>query len=281
MTSNPFIGIGLRHPHYKGVFEEKPNVDWFEVHSENFFQNSTQTYKFLQNLSQDYAISLHGVGLSLGSADLCKQHLTRLKNLTEAVSPFLVSEHLSWNNLNNMALPDLFPLPYTQESFEIFVKNIDITQNYLNREILIENPSSYIEYSDSELSEVDFLISLCQKTGAKILLDINNIYVSSMNHGWDPKVYLRAIPKSLVKEIHLAGHSQKQIDETQILLVDTHDSFICDPVWELYQLAIAQFGFVPTLIEWDANIPPLNVLVNEAHKALKYSCKEQTLYVEA
>ena len=147
---------------------------------------------------------------------------------------------------------------------------MEFAQTFLKRELLIENPSSYLEFEESTFSEMDFLVALCQRTGAKILLDVNNIYVSCMNHGWDAKKYLEAIPKELVKEIHVAGHSQKIIEEGKVLRVDTHDNIVCDEVWELYRLAIARIGKVPTLLEWDANIPPLDVLVREAKKALNY-----------
>ncbi len=270
MTSNPLIGIGLRYPHYKLVLKEKPNIDWFEVHSENFFQNSGPALRLLQEIGEHYPISLHGVGLSLGSQPLSIRHLERLKSLIAAVNPFLVSEHLSWNNSGHIALPDLFPTPYTAESFDIFCQNIGLTQDFLKREILIENPSSYLEFKDSELTEVDFLVSLCQETGAKILLDINNVFVSSTNHGWDPAKYIASIPKTLVKEIHLAGHSVKKMSENEEVLIDTHDNFVCKEVWDLYKIALERFGPQPTLLEWDASIPALSVLTHEAQKALAY-----------
>jgi len=271
MTSNPFIGIGLRHPHYDDVLNHPPTVDWFEVHSENFFLPGSPIFQKLLIIREQYPISLHGVGLSLGSADgLDPAHLKRLWALMMEIQPFLISEHLSWNRYNRIAVPDLLPLPYHRESLDIICQNVEFAQTFLKRELLIENPSSYLEFEESTFSEMDFLVALCQRTGAKILLDVNNIYVSCMNHGWDAKKYLEAIPKELVKEIHVAGHSQKIIEEGKVLRVDTHDNIVCDEVWELYRLAIARIGKVPTLLEWDANIPPLDVLVREAKKALNY-----------
>lgn len=267
MTSNSLIGIGLRHPHYHQVLEEQPPIGWFEVHSENFFHQGGLSLNILLAIRKHYPISLHGVGLSLGTADgIQQQHLTRLKHLIELVDPCLVSEHLSWSRIGHHYLPDLLPVPYTKESFQIFCDNIDKTQHFLKKQILIENPSSYFEYKLSEQDEAAFLVALAQKTGAYILLDINNVFVSCSNHGWDAKQYLASIPRSLVKEIHLAGHSIKKIADDTILRIDTHDGLVCQEVWQLYADAIKQFGMIPTLIEWDANIPALSVLIEEASK---------------
>jgi len=270
MTLNQLLGIGLRYPHYQCVLEQMPPVGWFEVHPENFFYNKGPSETLLKQVAEHYPISLHGVGLSLGSPELSKQHLKRLKALINVVNPFLVSEHLSWNRVDNIALPDLFPIPYTEESFTIFKKNVNDTQDFLGCEILIENPSSYFEYQTSEMHEVDFLVKLCQETHAKVLLDVNNIYVSCTNHGWDPIHYLSTIPKDLVKEIHLAGHSVHKIDNHTAILVDTHDGPVCNEVWALYEQAIKRFGAQPTLFEWDTNIPSLEKLVEEALKATHY-----------
>lgn len=271
MTSNPFIGIGLRHPHYQKVLEDRPSIEWFEVHSENFFHNGGPTLNVLFNIREHYPISLHGIGLSLGSASgLDDNHLSRLKKLIHSMNPFLVSEHLSWNSLNEFHLPDLLPIPYNQESFNVFAKNISKTQDFLGREILIENPSSYLEYHSSDRDEAEFLVKLCQKTGAKILLDINNIFVSCSNHGWDAQNYIDKIPHDLVKEIHLAGHSSQEISPEKTLLIDTHNNSVCDEVWELYGYALQKLGSIPTLLEWDADIPSLDFLMEEASKALNY-----------
>ncbi len=266
------IGIGLRHPHYRQVLEERPDIGWFEVHSENFFHPGGLIVEMLIQISEHYPISLHGVGLSLGSAQgIPSSYLERIKTLINRVSPFLVSEHLSWNRIGTLAMPDLLPVPYHAQSLNIFCDNINFTQDFLGREILIENPSSYLEYKASSLQEVEFLVSLCERTGAKILLDINNIFVSCHNHGWDPHQYINAIPKDLVKEFHLAGHSIQSISPDQTIRVDTHDHPVCIEVFELYRLATARFGMIPTLLEWDAQIPELSVLMQEASKALHYA----------
>ncbi len=276
MTSNPLIGIGLRHPHYSQILEELPSIGWFEVHSENFFYKSGPAIDMLCAIREHYPISLHGIGLSLGSADnISIDHLKSLKRLIKRVDPFLISEHLSWSRIGDVYMPDLLPIPYTDESLNIFCDNVNLAQDYLEREILIENPSSYLEYGSSNQKEIDFLVTLCERTGAKILLDINNIFVSCSNHGWDAKKYIDSIPKALVKEIHLAGHSAKIIAKDQTILIDTHDNKVCKEVWELYAHAIKRFGSVHTLLEWDAQIPELSFLIKEANKALKYLPNKQ------
>jgi uncharacterized protein len=279
LNSNDLVGVGLRHPHYSYVLEHKPPIGWFEVHSENYFMKGGPALQLLDKICEDYSLSLHGIGLSLGSADgLDKKHLTRLKELIERFSPFLVSEHLSWSRVNETYFPDLIPLPYTEETFTLMAQHIDEAQTFLEREILIENPSSYLEYKDSIFSETDFLTSLCQKTGAKILLDINNVYVSSFNHGWDVSSYVQAIPPELVGEIHLAGHSLKTFEDGSVLRVDTHSSCVCDEVWDLYHQAVQQGIHVPTLIEWDEDIPDFGVLMKEASIAQSYLEKKRVAY---
>lgn len=270
MTSNPLIGIGLRHPHYGEVLQGPLPIDWFEVHSENFFFQGGPALDLLLKVRERYPVSLHGVGLSLGSAQISSNHLRRLRELIDKVEPFLVSEHISWNSIGSHHLPDLFPIPYNDESLQIICQNIDQTQTFLGREILIENPSSYIEYHASTHTEIDFLITLCQTTGAKLLLDINNVFVACSNHHWDTKAYIEKIPPSIVREIHLAGHQIKSLSQNQILRIDTHDKPVCQEVWDLYQLAVKRFGQVPTLLEWDNHLPPLAELIQEAHKAKQY-----------
>ena len=276
MRKSPKIGIGLRTPHYHQILAEKPNIDWLEVHSENFFMLGGLALSKLLEIRKYYPISLHGIGLSLGSASGVNQlHLERLKNLIEKIDPFLVSEHLSWNQDNGIYLPDLLPIPYNNESMQIFCDNINVTQNYLQREILIENPSSYIEFSSSSYDEAEFLSEVTRRTGAKILLDINNIFVSCSNHNWDAINYIRSIKRENVHEFHLAGHSIKDINEKAFLRIDTHDNFVCKEVWELYSFACQYIGNCPTLIEWDAEIPELNILLKEAYKILDYCSKEE------
>lgn len=271
MNLTQLIGIGLRRPHYKEIIAKKPSIGWVEVHSENFFPQGGNILGIIKSISEIYPISLHGIGLSLGSvSEVCKNHLQSILNLIKLTNPKFVSEHLSWGRINGVYIPDLLPTPYTEEAFEVFKKNILITQDFLNREILIENPSSYFEYKSSNQDEAEFLSELCKATGAKILLDINNIFVSSCNHKWDPKKYIDSIDVNLVKEIHVAGHSIHKLSNEEILRVDTHDNYVCKEVWELYSYAIKRFGNIPTLLEWDSEIPPLTTLIDEAFKAQDY-----------
>jgi uncharacterized protein (UPF0276 family) len=271
MCSNSLIGIGLRQPHYKQVLEELPSIGWFEVHSENFFQFNGAAINLLSSVRQHYPVSLHGVGLSLGAArGIEDNHLLKLKQLIDIIQPCLISEHLSWGQVGNYHLPDLLPIPYTQESLDIFCRNVNQVQEFLGREILIENPSSYLEYQVSELTEADFLSQLCIRTGAKILLDINNIFVSSENNNWHAQNYIDLIPRDLVKEIHLSGHSTQQITSEKLLRIDTHDNHVCQEVWQLYDYALKKFGPTKTLLEWDAKIPTLSILINEAQKVQQY-----------
>lgn len=280
MDLNQLLGIGLRYPHYAKVIEDRPSIGWFEVHSENFFHQGGPAINTLSLIREHYPISLHGVGLSLGSDNnaALKNHLTSLKELIDDINPFLVSEHLSWSYINGVYLPDLLPIAYTKKSLDLFAKNINSTQEFLKREILIENPSSYLEYNLTDMEEVDFLISLCNVTGAKILLDVNNIFVSCSNHNWNAKKYIDKIPTNLVKEIHLAGHSKKSMTNGEVVLIDTHDNIVCQEVWDLYEYAIQRFGPVHTLLEWDAKIPDFSILLSEAAKASSYLEKSKRLY---
>lgn len=265
------VGIGLRHPHYYQVLEEQPNIGWLEVHTENFMLKGGPLLELLFSIRQSYPLSFHGIGLSLGSADgVSEEHLKRIKELSQRFEPFLISDHLSWSNIGQTFLPDLLPLPYTTESLQIFTENIDKAQNYLQRTLLIENPSSYLEYTNSEYSEATFLSELTKRTGAKILLDVNNVFVSCSNHQWNIMDYINTLPLFAVQEIHLAGHSIKHDDNNNILRIDTHDDYVCAEVWELYQHVVNHLGKIPTLVEWDANIPSLDTLLMEAYKAHDY-----------
>jgi uncharacterized protein (UPF0276 family) len=256
-------GIGLRAPHYRELLERQPDVGWVEVHSENYFGEGGQPRRFLERARRDYPLSLHGVGLSLGSADaLDRGHLTSLKALVEHFDPALVSDHLSWSAFGGRHLNDLLPLPYTEESLRVFCDHVDEAQTFLGRQMLIENPSSYVAYRHSTIPEWEFLQTVVERTGCGILLDVNNVYVSATNHGFDPLTYLAEIPVPPVKEIHLAG-----FDRGEHCLIDTHGTPVADPVWSLYAAALERFGPVPTLIEWDTDIPPLDVLLAEAAKA--------------
>ncbi|MDQ5909419.1 MAG: uncharacterized protein QG599_1514 [Pseudomonadota bacterium] len=260
-------GIGLRADHYDAVLETQPPVGWLEVHSENYFGAGGKPLKVLERVRADYPLSLHGVGLSVGSIDpLDQRHLTALKNLIRRFEPALVSEHLSWGSVDGRHFNDLLPLPYTEEALDHFSERVIAVQDVLGRQILIENPSSYLQYVASVIPEWEFLVEVAGRTGCGVLLDVNNIYVSARNHGFDASAYLQAIPLALVQEIHLAGFVVNRFDDGEIL-IDTHSQPVCPAVWALYRQAVQRFGPVPTLIEWDTDLPALAVLVAEAQQA--------------
>lgn len=263
-------GIGLRSQHYRGVLESRPNVGWFEVHSENYFGKGGAPLYYLEKIREDYPVSLHGVGMSVGSVDaLDVQHLKKLKGLIERIHPGLVSEHLSWSSFGGDYLNDLAPLPYTSETLLHLVDRLAQVQDTLGRQVLVENPSSYLEYQHSTYQESEFLNELSRRSGCGILLDVNNVYVSCHNHGWDAFEYLQGIAAERVGEIHLAGHTANRVSDKDIL-IDTHNQPICAEVWALYQTALQLIGAMPTLIEWDTDVPALSVLVDEARQAATF-----------
>jgi uncharacterized protein (UPF0276 family) len=260
-------GIGLRAPHYRHVVESRPDVGWLEVHSENYFGDGGPPLDYLERARERYPVSLHGVGLSLGSTDpLNREHLHRLKRLIARVDPGLVSEHLCWSSVEGRYLNDLLPLPYTEEAVAHLVARIGEVQEFLGQQILIENLSSYLQYAHSTILEWEFLATVAERADCGILLDVNNIYVSARNHRFDPLIYLRAIPSARVQEIHLAGHMIKRFDDGDIL-IDTHNARVSAEVWALYRETLAHFGPRPTLIEWDTDLPELAVLLDEAAHA--------------
>jgi uncharacterized protein (UPF0276 family) len=260
-------GIGLRAAHHEEVIARSPPVGWFEAHSENYFARGGSPRRVLAQVRRNYPLSLHGVGLSLGSTDpLDAQHLAQIVELTRELEPMLVSEHLSWGSAGGRFTNDLLPLPYTEEALHHMVSRIAQVQDALGRQMLIENVSSYLQFEHSQIDEWDFLAELARRSGSGLLLDVNNVYVSAMNHGFDALAFLRGIPRESVQEIHLAGHSIHTVGGRQIR-IDTHGSPVCDDVWALYSAALERFGPVPTLIEWDSDIPALDVLVAEARKA--------------
>lgn len=260
-------GIGLRPPHFRRVLAERPPVPWFEVHSENFFCAGGEMLRMLQDVRRDYPLSLHGVGLSLGSSDrLHQEHLAKLKTLVQHVQPALVSEHLCWGAVGPRHLNDLLPLPYTEEALDLMVEHVSRAQEYLGRELLMENVSTYLSFTHSTIPEWEFVAGLSRRSGCGLLLDVNNIHVNSVNHGFDPHAYIRAIPAAAVREIHLAGFTAKP-GLGAPLLIDTHSRPVSDEVWALYRETLAHVGPVPTLIEWDQDIPELEVLQAEAAKA--------------
>lgn len=260
-------GIGLRAQHHADLLRDQPDIGWLEAHSENYFADGGAQIDYLLALRASYPLSLHGVGLSLGSIDpLDPEHLRRLKRLVHMSEPALVSEHLSWGALGGAHLNDLLPLPYTREALSHMAARVGEVQDYLGRQILIENVSSYLEFNGAEMTEWEFLDALAERSGCGILLDVNNIYVSSRNHGFSARTYISHMQRRHVLEIHLAGHSVNRYDDCAVL-IDTHSRPVCDAVWSLYEYAIASFGRTPTLIEWDTDIPTLQVLVAEAHRA--------------
>jgi uncharacterized protein (UPF0276 family) len=260
-------GIGLRFSHHRAVIERRPDVAWLEVHTENYLGGGANV-RALETVREAYPLALHGVGLSLGSAQgLDRAHLDRVKVLADRLEPGLVSEHLSWSVVDARYLPDLLPLPMTEEALQAVCRNIDECQAHLRRRILVENPSSYLRYRHSTIPEWEFLATVARRTGCGILCDVNNIHVSASNHGWSPTQYLAALPKEAIGEIHLAGHSVRTLDDGRQIRVDDHGSRVCPEVWGLYREAIARFGELPTLIEWDNDIPALDVLLDEALQA--------------
>jgi uncharacterized protein (UPF0276 family) len=263
-------GVGLRSHHHRDAFNSHAKAGWLEVHSENYFGKGGAPLRYLESIRADYPISLHGVGMSVGSVDeLDYKHLRKLKDLIVRIEPGLVSEHLSWSSFGGHYLNDLAPLPYTDETLAHLVARINEVQEFLNRQLLIENPSSYLEYDYSTYMESSFLNELARRSGCGILLDINNVYVSCANHGWNPLDYIQDIDAERVAEIHLAGHSVNTVAGRNIL-IDTHNGPVSEPVWELYRFALQRLGRVPTLIEWDADLPVWQVLIGEADKADAY-----------
>lgn len=260
-------GIGLRGPYHGEFIRERPPVAWLEAHSENYFAEDGIARGALERIRAHYPISLHGVGLSIGSTDpLDKNHLRRLRTLVDCIEPALVSEHLSWGAIGGHHLNDLLPLPYTEEALDHMVRRIHEVQDALQRPILVENISSYLEFTASAIPEHEFLVSVSQRSGCSLLLDINNIHVNAVNHGFDPVAYVDGIPPRRVAEMHLAGHTSRNFGEREIL-IDTHNTPVCEPVWELFRHAVERFGPRPTLIEWDSDYPPLETLLREAAAA--------------
>jgi len=263
-------GIGLRARHHALIPTVLPAVGWFEAHSENYFGDGGPARRALEKVRAHYPVSLHGVGLSIGSTDaLDRQHLQQLRGLIHAIEPALVSEHVCWGSIGGMHFNDLWPLPYTEEALRHMVRRLAEVQDFLGRQILVENVSSYLDFAGPDMTEWEFLAELTRASGCALLLDVNNIFVSAMNHGFDPAAYLAAIPRNSVREMHLAGHSVQQAGGAEIL-IDTHGSPVCAAVWRLYESALARFGPVPTLIEWDTDVPELEVLVAESQRADRY-----------
>jgi len=263
------VGVGLRAPHVAEVMATRPAIAFLEVHTENYLGGGPAVAG-LERLRHDYAVSLHGVGLSLGGADpLDRRHLMRVKGLVERIQPALVSEHLAWSVGGGAYLNHLLPLPYDESRLEATSRRIEQVQETLGRAILVENPARYLRFRHSPISEPEFLTELARRTGCGILLDVNNVYVSSYNFDEDPLAYLDAMTTGAIGEIHLAGHATNDADGRTIL-IDDHGSCVAEPVWDLYRRALARFGPVPTLVEWDTNLPELTVLLDEAARAERF-----------
>jgi uncharacterized protein (UPF0276 family) len=257
------IGIGLRQPHYREVFERRPELAFLEVHSENFFLEGGASMHALERAREAYPISLHGVGLSLGSADrLAAEHLAKLKRLVDRVEPALVSEHLCWGAVGGVHMNDLLPLPHDARTLALLADRIDHVQSTLGRRLLVENLSAYVAFRATEMTETAFLAELARRTGCGLLLDLNNLYVNAVNFGFDAHAGLSELDGDAIGQVHLAGHAV--VDDC---LVDTHGAVVCDPVWRLYEDACRRFGPRPTLIEWDTDLPALDVLLEQAAQA--------------
>ena len=260
-------GVGLRAQHHTEILSRLPQVGWFEAHSENYLAAGGMHREQLLQIRCRYPISLHGVGLSLGSNDpLKREHLLALHRLVQTVEPVFVSEHLSWGSIDGTFLNDLLPLPHTDEALRHMSARVTEVQDFLGRQLLIENISSYLRYRCAEVPEWEFLAALVHETGCGLLLDVNNLFVNAMNHGFDAHTFLHGIPTSAVQEIHLAGHTVMQLEGRDIR-IDTHSTHVSPEVWRLYRAALNRFGPLPTLIEWDAEIPELSVLEAEADQA--------------
>ncbi len=257
------FGVGLRTSHYTAILNEWPRVDWFEAITENYLDSGGRPVHILEQVRQKYPIALHGVSLSIGSVDpLDQNYLKRLKILIHRINPAIVSDHLCWSDVQGEELHDLLPLPFTEEALKHIVRRIQQVQEFLSRKILLENVSSYVTYKHSAIPEWEFLTEIAKRSGCGILLDVNNVYVNAVNHRFDPRTYLRSVPREFVGQFHLAGHT-----DMGEYLFDTHSARVIDPVWKLYEEAVRLFGNVPTLIEWDEEIPEFPVLMDEVNRA--------------
>jgi uncharacterized protein (UPF0276 family) len=260
-------GIGLRSSHHASIPRDRPDVGWLEAHTENYFQAGGPAVRALERCRASYPLSLHGVGLGLGSADpIDREHLRRVRDAVRRFEPALVSEHACWSHVDGEHFNDLLPLPYTEAAVEHLAARIREVQDFLGRQLLVENLSAYVAFAESQLSEGAFLAAVVERSGCGLLLDVNNAYVNAANLGLDVEAFFDELPVHAVQEIHLAGHARRRIGEHE-LLIDDHGSAVCAAVWALYERALRRFGPVPTLIEWDTEVPGLATLVAEACKA--------------
>jgi uncharacterized protein len=261
-------GTSLKHEHLPAILDDGKQRSFFEVHAENYMGAGGPPHHALETIRGDYPVSLHGVCMSLGGPQpLDKAHLKRLRNLVARYEPALVSEHLAWSSHEETFFNDLLPLPYNELTLARVCDHIDEMQNAIGRTILLENPSTYVAFRESAMSETAFIRSVSRRTACGLLLDINNVFVSATNHGFSPFEYLADFPLSQVREIHLAGHVQQADDEGDVLLIDSHDGPVADPVWNLFETVVIKTGPVPTLVEWDGNVPDWQILKAEASAA--------------
>lgn len=259
------FGLGLRTEHYSDFLETPQAVDWLEIISDNYMVSGGKPLAILDEIRANYPMVMHGVSMSIGSANgLNKEYLKKLKTLADRIQPMWISDHLCWTGVHGRNMHDLLPLPYTEEALQVIKRNVEQAQEVLQRPLILENVSSYVEYKASQMTEWEFLAELCKATGCRLLLDLNNIYVSAHNHGFSPTTFMKGIPIESVAQFHLAGHLDKGNH-----LIDTHDHPVCDGVWEIYQQALNHFGFIPTMIERDDKIPPLADLLAELDIARK------------
>ncbi|ADZ69280.1 DUF692 domain-containing protein [Polymorphum gilvum] len=261
-------GVGLKPDHCAEILATRPDIGFFEVHAENYMGDGGAPHRTLEAIRRDYPLSLHGVGLSIGGEDpLDTNHLSRLKRLVERYEPGLFSEHLAWSSHDTVCYNDLLPVPYDALTLGRVAEHVDQVQERLGRPMLLENPSTYVAFERSTMSELEFLSELVRRTGCGLLLDVNNAYVSAINHGRSPEVYLAAFPLAAVGEIHLGGHAPDADDEGRPLLIDAHDRAVDAQVWRLFADTVARSGPLPTLIEWDNDVPSWPVLKGQAEEA--------------
>jgi uncharacterized protein (UPF0276 family) len=261
-------GVGLKAEHYRTIIETLPDIGFFEVHAENYMGAGGPPHRYLSAIRERYPLSLHGVGLSIGAdRPLDEDHIERLRQLRRRYRPGLFSEHLAWSTHDAGFLNDLLPVPYTTETLKRVVEHIDQIQTALGCEMLLENPSTYVAFAESTYAETDFIAEVAWRTGCGLLLDVNNVFVASTNQQWNPFAYIEGYPLARVKEIHLAGNARQEDEEARPLLIDSHDRPVEDAVWHLYELTVRLIGPVPTLIEWDAEVPAWPTLAREAERA--------------
>ena len=267
------IGLGLRPDHYRDITSgtndgHKTTVSWFEALSDNYMDEGGRPLHFLTKVRELHPVVLHGVSLSIASVDpLNTQYLQKLKTLAERIEPSIISDHCCWTGFNGQNLHDLMPVPFTLEAAKHISSRVQQVQDFLGRRILLENVSSYLNFKNSEMTEWEFLTEILKTSDCGLLLDVNNVYVSSVNHGFDPLNYIRGIPAKNVGQIHLAGHSTTEAEDGSALLIDTHDAPVCDEVWNLYRETTKLLGPINTMVEWDAEIPSYERLTEEVHKA--------------